>query len=132
MSLFSSSNKTFYIVTLTCSLFYGKWIQMRRRINLLYFSEPILDIMFFLRCYCKTFYSKVWTTFPIILVMPNYCWWYWRIYKKQQQANVERGSYVKIIPVNYDILANESRSGTFHFCWQLYQRFSTHKTLFPC
>ena len=36
--------------------------------------------------------------------MPRYCWWYWRIYMKQDYSNVERGLYVKIIHVNYDIL----------------------------
>ena len=38
--------------------------------------------------------------------MLHYCWFYWRIYKKQDYANVERGFYVKIIHENYDISAN--------------------------
>ena len=38
--------------------------------------------------------------------MPHYYWWYWRIYKKQDYANVERGLYVEIIHVDYDIFAN--------------------------
>ena len=38
------------------------------------------------------------------LSMPYYCWWYWRIYKRQDYANVERGLYLKIIHVNIDVL----------------------------
>ena len=41
--------------------------------------------------------------------MPHYCWWYWRIYKRQDYANVERGLYVKIIHVNYEIFTKGSR-----------------------
>ena len=41
--------------------------------------------------------------------MPHYCWWYWRIYKRQDYANVERGLYVKIIHVNYEIFTRGSR-----------------------
>ena len=41
--------------------------------------------------------------------MPLYCWWYWRIYKRQDYANVERGLYVKIIPVNYENFTKGTR-----------------------
>ena len=41
--------------------------------------------------------------------MPHYCWWYWRIYKRQDYANVERGLYVKIIHVNYEIFTKGNR-----------------------
>ena len=41
--------------------------------------------------------------------MPHYYWWYWRIYKRQDYANVERGLYVKIIHVNYEIFTKGSR-----------------------
>ena len=35
------------------------------------------------------------------LVIPHYCWWYWRICKKQDYSIVERGLYQKIIDVHY-------------------------------
>ena len=38
--------------------------------------------------------------------MPHYCWWYWRVCKRQGYANVERGLCVKIIHVNYEIFTN--------------------------
>ena len=42
--------------------------------------------------------------------MPHYCWWYWRIYKRQDYANVERGLYVNINHVvNYEIFTKGSR-----------------------
>ena len=41
--------------------------------------------------------------------MPHFCWWYWRIYKRQDYTNVERGFYVKIIYVNYEIFTKGSR-----------------------
>ena len=58
LNSFLFNNKTFYIVTLTCSLFYGKWIQMRMRINL-YFSEAKLDIIFSLGIIVRTLLSKL-------------------------------------------------------------------------
>ena len=41
--------------------------------------------------------------------MPHYCCLYWRIYKRQDYANVERGLNVKIIHVNYEIFTKGSR-----------------------
>ena len=43
------------------------------------------------------------------LVIPHHCWWFWRICKRQDYANLERGLYVKIIHVNYEIFTKGNR-----------------------
>ena len=59
--------------------------------------------------------------------------WYWRIYKKQDYENVERGLYVKITHVNYDILLMDCDLELSTFTYNCIRGFKhIHRTLFSC